>query len=70
MADLNSLKVKQQDDGQYLLEWDKEDPQWKFLNDLTPEQIKCIVQEAIRQDKRGQLSLQRVQSQASERSSR
>ena len=52
---MDSLKVKQQDDGQYVLEWDKEDPQWKWLNRLTPEQLKCIVEEAIRQDKRGQL---------------
>jgi len=52
---MDSLKVKQQDDGQYVLEWDKKDPNWKFLNDLTPEQVRCIVEEAIRQDKRGQL---------------
>ena len=57
---MDSLKVTHQKDGQYVLEWDKEDPQWKFLNGLTPEQIQCIVQEAIRQDKRGQLWLQRV----------
>ena len=55
MEDFDSLKVKQQDDGQYVLEWDKKDPNWKFLNDLTPEQVRCIVEEAIRQDKRGQL---------------
>ena len=55
MEDFDSLKVKQQDDGQYVLEWDKQDPQWKFLNSLTPEQVRCIVEEAIRQDKRGQL---------------
>ena len=52
---MDSLKVTQQKDGQYVLEWDEKDPQWKFLNGLTPEQIQCIVQEAIRQDKRGQL---------------
>ena len=52
---MDSLKVTQQKDGQYVLEWDEKDPQWKFLNGLTPEQIRCIVQEAIRQDKRGQL---------------
>ena len=52
---MDSLKVTQQKDGQYVLEWDKEDPQWKFLNGLTQEQIKCIVQEAIRQDQRGKL---------------
>ena len=51
----DSLKVTQNKDGKYVLEWDKEDPKWKWMNDLTMEQLQVIVQEAIRQDKRGQL---------------
>ena len=31
----DSLKVNQNDDGTFTLEWDKEDPQWSFLSGLT-----------------------------------
>tara|TARA_Y100000592_G_scaffold51307_1_gene81065 strand:+ start:168 stop:326 length:159 start_codon:yes stop_codon:yes gene_type:complete len=52
---MDSLKVTQNEDGRYVLEWDKTDPKWKWMNDLTMEQLKGIVEEAIRQDKRGKL---------------
>ena len=31
----DSLKVNQNKDGSFSLEWDRQDPNWKFLNDLT-----------------------------------
>tara|TARA_Y100001972_G_C7512248_1_gene258768 strand:- start:100 stop:258 length:159 start_codon:yes stop_codon:yes gene_type:complete len=52
---MDSLKVTQNEDGKYVLEWDKKDPKWSWMNDLTMEQLTCIVEEAIRQDKRGKL---------------
>ena len=45
---MDSLKVTQQKDGQYVLEWDKEDPQWNWMNDLTSKEIETIMNEAIR----------------------
>ena len=45
-----SLKVNQNSDGSFTLEWDKKDPNWKFLNDLTTKEIESIVQEAIKMD--------------------
>ena len=31
----DSLKINQNKDGSFTCEWDKNDPNWKFLNDLT-----------------------------------
>jgi len=47
---MDSLKVKQNDDGSYCIEWDKDDPKWKFLNSLTPEQIQSMIQSAVEHD--------------------
>lgn len=44
----DSLKIKQNDDGSFLIEWDKNDPQWSWLNGLTEDQIQIIMQDAIK----------------------
>jgi hypothetical protein len=44
----DSLKITQNEDGSYTAEWDKEDPQWAFLNNLTSKEIQVIMQEAIK----------------------
>ena len=49
----DSLKITQNDDGSFQMEWDKEDPNWKFLNNLTSAEIQIIMKEAI-QDKLNQ----------------
>jgi len=46
----DSLKITQNDDGSYTMDWDKNDPNWKFLNHLTSDQIQIMIQQAI-QDK-------------------
>ena len=46
----DSLKIERRDDGSFQVEWDKNDPNWKFMNDLTSEEIESIVQEAIKHD--------------------
>ena len=46
----DSLKINKQDDGTFEVEWDRNDPNWKFMNDLTTEEIESIVQEAIKHD--------------------
>lgn len=43
----DSLKIIQNEDGSFLAEWDKEDPDWKWLNLLTSEQIEIIMKKAI-----------------------
>jgi len=35
------------------MEWDKEDPDWKWLNHLTSKEIEVVIKEAIRHDQQG-----------------
>ena len=46
----DSLKINRNDNGSFTVEWDKKDPNWMFMNDLTSEEIENIVQEAIKHD--------------------
>ena len=46
----DSLTIEQKPDGSYEINWDKEDPMWSFMNNLTSKEIQIIVQQAI-QDK-------------------
>ena len=46
----DSLKINRRKDGSFEVEWDKKDPNWMFMNDLTSEEIETIVQEAIKHD--------------------
>ena len=47
----NNLKFNQNDDGSYTMEWDRNDPEWKWLNNLTSKEIEGIVEEAIKLDR-------------------
>ena len=47
----NSLKVNQNKDGSYTLEWDRKDPNWKWLNNLTTKEIQVIIENAVQYDK-------------------
>lgn len=46
--DADSLKIHQNEDGSFSLEWDKGDPKWNWMNDLTSKEIETIMNEAIR----------------------
>ena len=43
----DSFRVIQNEDGTYTAEWDKEDPEWKWLNSLTSKEIQIIMEQAI-----------------------
>jgi hypothetical protein len=45
---VDSLKIHQNEDGSFSLEWDKQDPKWNWMNDLTSKEIETIMNEAIR----------------------
>jgi hypothetical protein len=45
--EIDSLKITQNDDGSYTMDWDKEDPNWSWLNNLTSKEIQVIVRQAI-----------------------
>ena len=47
----NNLNFNQNNDGSYTIEWDRNDPEWKWLNNLTSKEIEGIVKEAINLDK-------------------
>lgn len=44
----DSLKITQNEDGSFAMDWDPKDPNWKWLNKLTSEQIQVIMEEAIK----------------------
>jgi len=46
----DSLKINQNEDGSFSIEWDKKDPNWKWLNDLTSKEIQVIIEQAIKYD--------------------
>ena len=46
----DSLKVTQNEDGSFTLDWDKEDPEWSWMNNLTSKELQAIVEQVIRED--------------------
>lgn len=46
----DSLKITENADGSFTMDWDKEDPKWKFLNHLTSKEIQVIVEQAIKEE--------------------
>ena len=44
----DSLRIIQNKDGSYTAEWNKEDPTWSWLNNLTSKELQIIIQEAIK----------------------
>jgi len=48
IATSDSLKVNQNKDGTFTLEWDKNDPRWNFLNDLTSTEIQTMIESVVR----------------------
>ena len=46
-----SLKINQNKDGSFTVEWDKQDPEWSWMNNLTSKEIQGIMEEAIKMDR-------------------
>ena len=46
----DGLKVIQNEDKTFTLEWDKEDPKWNFLNGLTSKEITAMIETALKMD--------------------
>jgi hypothetical protein len=47
---IDTLKITQNPDGSFTMDWDKEDPNWSWLNGLTSKEISIIVQQAIQEE--------------------
>ena len=43
----DSLKVSQNEDGSFTIEWDKQDSRWSWLNGLTQKENQVIVRQAV-----------------------
>ena len=52
----DSLTVNQNEDGSFTCEWDKNDPNWKWFNNLTSKEIEVIMEQAIKYDNERQRS--------------
>ena len=48
-AEEDSLEVFQNEDGTFTMEWDREDPKWEFLNELTTEEIQHIIERGLKE---------------------
>jgi hypothetical protein len=44
----DTLEVIENEDGTLSISWDKNDPKYSFLNDLTEAQITAMLEESIR----------------------
>ena len=48
--EIDSLKVTENADGSFEITWDKNDPKWSFMNELTNEQVQIIIKQAINEE--------------------
>jgi hypothetical protein len=44
----DSLKISQNEDGSFSIEWDKQDSRWSWLNGLTSKEIQVMMEQAIK----------------------
>ena len=44
----DSLTINQNKDGTFTVDWDKNDPNWKFLNNLTSREIQGIIETTMK----------------------
>ena len=44
----DTLKITQNEDGSYTMDWDPQDPQWSWMNGLTQKEIQVIMEQAIK----------------------
>ena len=51
MKNKDTLKINQNKDGSYTAEWDKKDPEWSWMNNLTSKEVQSIIEKAIQLDK-------------------
>ena len=47
----DNLKINQNEDGSFTVEWDKKDPEWKWMNDLTTKELEVIIEQAVKLDR-------------------
>jgi hypothetical protein len=48
--EIDTLKIIENADGSFTMDWDKEDPKWSWMNSLTSAEIQVIVQQAVEEE--------------------
>ena len=48
--EIDSLKITENADGSFTMDWDKNDPKWAWMNSLTNEQVQIIIKQAINEE--------------------
>ena len=48
--EIDSLKIIENAEGTFQMEWDKQDPNWSWLNNLTSAEIQVIMEQAIKEE--------------------
>ena len=48
--EIDSLKITENADGSFTMNWDKNDPKWAWMNGLTNEQVQIIIKQAINEE--------------------
>jgi hypothetical protein len=48
--EIDTLKITENADGSFSMDWDKKDPKWSWMNSLTSKEIQVIVQQAIEEE--------------------
>ena len=44
----DSLKISQNEDGSFTMDWDQQDSKWSWLNGLTQKEVQVIMEKAIK----------------------
>jgi hypothetical protein len=44
----DTLKITENEDGSFTMDWNPQDPKWSWLNGLTSKEIQVIVEQAIK----------------------
>ena len=44
----DSLKITENKDGSFTMDWDPQDPKWSWLNGLTSKEVQVIMEQAIK----------------------
>jgi len=44
----DTLKISQNEDGSFSVDWSPDDPKWSWMNNLTSKEIQIIMEQAIK----------------------
>ena len=48
--EIDTLKISENADGSFTMDWDKDDPKWSWMNSLTYAEIQVIVKQAVEEE--------------------